>query len=97
MPFGELDALYTHIFTSVEDRETVLLILGFQLLPFQDISMTRKWLCNGPTASPLDLHKGVLHKQSYSIPNSIETFRNFCFNHSWTYFFMEISFLGRGG
>jgi hypothetical protein len=32
MPFGELDALYTHIFTSVEDRETVLLILGFQLL-----------------------------------------------------------------
>jgi hypothetical protein len=32
MPFGELDALYTHIFASVEDRETVLLILGFQLL-----------------------------------------------------------------
>jgi len=32
MPFGELDALYTHIFTSVEDRETVLLILGVQLL-----------------------------------------------------------------
>jgi hypothetical protein len=31
MPFGELDALYTHIFTSVEDRETVLLILGFYL------------------------------------------------------------------
>ena len=33
MPFGELDALYTHIFTSVEDRKAVLLILGFSLLP----------------------------------------------------------------
>ena len=33
MPFSELDALYTHIFTSVEDRGTVLLILGFFLLP----------------------------------------------------------------
>jgi len=32
MPFGELDALYTHIFTSVEDRETVLLILGFRVI-----------------------------------------------------------------
>ena len=32
MPFGELDALYTHIFSSVEDRETILLILGFCLL-----------------------------------------------------------------
>ena len=32
MPFGELDALYTHIFNSVEDRETVLLILGHYLL-----------------------------------------------------------------
>ena len=32
MPFGELDALYTYILTSVEDRETVLLILGFYLL-----------------------------------------------------------------
>ena len=32
MPFGELDALYRHIFSSVEDRETVLLILGFNLL-----------------------------------------------------------------
>ena len=32
MPFGELDALYTHIFTAVEDIETVLLILGFHLL-----------------------------------------------------------------
>jgi hypothetical protein len=32
MPFGELDALYTHIFTSVEDREIVLLVLGFRLL-----------------------------------------------------------------
>ena len=31
MPFRELDALYTHIFTSVEDRETVFLILGFYL------------------------------------------------------------------
>jgi hypothetical protein len=33
MPFGELDALYMHIFTAVEDLETVLLILGFCLLP----------------------------------------------------------------
>ena len=33
MPFGELDALYTHIFSSVDDREIVLLILGFFLLP----------------------------------------------------------------
>jgi len=33
MPFGELDALYMHIFTSVEDIETILLILGFYLLP----------------------------------------------------------------
>jgi len=32
MPFGELDALYTHIFSSVEDREMILLILGFRLL-----------------------------------------------------------------
>jgi hypothetical protein len=32
MPFGELDALYRHIFTAVEDRETVLLILGVWLL-----------------------------------------------------------------
>ena len=32
MPFDELDALYMHIFASVEDRETVLLILGFYLL-----------------------------------------------------------------
>jgi len=32
MPFGELDALYMHIFTAVEDIETVLLILGFHLL-----------------------------------------------------------------
>jgi hypothetical protein len=29
MPFGELDALYRHIFTAVEDSKTVLLILGF--------------------------------------------------------------------
>jgi len=33
IPFGELDALYTHVFTSVEDRETLLLILGFLLFP----------------------------------------------------------------
>jgi hypothetical protein len=32
MPFGELDALYSHIFSSVEDRETILQILGFYLL-----------------------------------------------------------------
>ena len=32
MPFGELDALYMHIFSSVEDRATVLLLLGFHLL-----------------------------------------------------------------
>jgi hypothetical protein len=32
MPFGELDALYRHIFNAVEDIETVLLILGFNLL-----------------------------------------------------------------
>jgi len=32
MPFGELDALYMHIFSSVEDRERILLILGFCLL-----------------------------------------------------------------
>ena len=32
MPFGELDALYTHIFAAVEDIETVLLILGLYLL-----------------------------------------------------------------
>jgi len=32
MPFGELDALYKHIFTGLEDRETILLILGFQLV-----------------------------------------------------------------
>jgi len=34
MPFGELNELYTHIFTSVtvKDREKVLLILGLHLL-----------------------------------------------------------------
>ena len=32
MPFGELDALYMHIFAAVEDIETVLLILGYYLL-----------------------------------------------------------------
>ena len=31
MPFGELDALYTHIFTAVEEREAIL-ILGVWLL-----------------------------------------------------------------
>ena len=36
MPFGELDALYMHIFTAVEDIETVLLILGFHLFPKHD-------------------------------------------------------------
>ena len=33
MPFGELNALYMHIFRAVDDIETVLLILGFYLLP----------------------------------------------------------------
>lgn len=32
VPFGELNALYSRIFSSVEDVETVLLILGFYLL-----------------------------------------------------------------
>ena len=32
MPFGELDALYTHIFTTAQDTEKVLLILGVWLL-----------------------------------------------------------------
>ena len=32
MPFGELDAVYTHILSSLEEREMVLLILGFHLL-----------------------------------------------------------------
>ena len=36
MPFGELDALYRYILSTVEDRETVLLILGFFLI--KDIS-----------------------------------------------------------
>ena len=39
MPFGELDALYTHIFTSVEDRETLLLILGFYLISMPQASL----------------------------------------------------------
>ena len=43
MPFGQLDALYTHIFTSVEDRETVLLILGVRLL---SSSGTPTWMLN---------------------------------------------------
>jgi len=33
MPLGEIDALYMHIFRTVEERETVLLLLGFSLLP----------------------------------------------------------------
>jgi hypothetical protein len=32
MPFGELDTLYRHILSTVEDRETVLLIIGFRLI-----------------------------------------------------------------
>ena len=32
MPFGELDTLYRHILSSVEDRKNVLLILGFCLI-----------------------------------------------------------------
>jgi len=31
MPFDELDALYRHILSFVEDKKTVLLILGFCL------------------------------------------------------------------
>jgi hypothetical protein len=31
MPFGELDTLYRHILSNVEDRDTVLLIIGFLL------------------------------------------------------------------
>jgi len=41
MPFGELDALYTHIFSPVEEREMVLLILGFRMLSdFSDFMNT---------------------------------------------------------
>jgi len=42
-PFGELDTLYKHILSTVEDKEKVLLILGFSLLrpialiPLQDL------------------------------------------------------------
>lgn len=32
LPFGELDTLYRHIFSAVEDKELVLLILGFHLI-----------------------------------------------------------------
>lgn len=32
LPFGELDTLYRHIFSTVEDKEFVLLILGFRLI-----------------------------------------------------------------
>jgi len=38
MPFGELDALYRHIFSCVEDRDAVLLILGFCLLELSGAS-----------------------------------------------------------
>ena len=31
-PFGELDTFYRHIFSTVEDRKKVLLILGFRLI-----------------------------------------------------------------
>ncbi|KAF8963733.1 hypothetical protein BDZ97DRAFT_1758352 [Flammula alnicola] len=36
MPFAELDALYTHIFSSVEDTEPVLLIISLVLLQDRD-------------------------------------------------------------
>ena len=29
LPFGELDTSYRHIFSTVEDKQSVLLILGF--------------------------------------------------------------------
>ena len=35
MPFDELDALYRHIFSIVEDKKTILLILGFCLAMWQ--------------------------------------------------------------
>ena len=37
MPFGELDALYNHILISVEDKEKLLLILGFHLSSWTDM------------------------------------------------------------
>ena len=41
VPFAELDALYRHIFTALEDKETVLLILGFWLLSSFQGSISR--------------------------------------------------------
>ena len=41
MPFGELDALYSHIFTALEDREAVFLILGFWLLSSSQFTRIR--------------------------------------------------------
>ena len=43
MPFGELDALYRHIFTVIEDREIVLGILGLWLLRVSSSRFRRKW------------------------------------------------------
>jgi len=37
MPFGELDVLYQHIFSFVDDREKLLLILGFHLAMWTDL------------------------------------------------------------
>jgi len=39
MPFGELDALYRHIFSFVEDIKTLLLILGFQIAKYPNWAM----------------------------------------------------------
>ena len=62
MPFGELDALYTHIFTSVEDRETVLLILGIWLLsssryPIMDVEALEDFLLLN--RGDVEMFKGV--------------------------------------
>ena len=46
MPFGELNALYMHIFTAVEEIETVLLILGFYLFPSLYTYSSRDPLCS---------------------------------------------------
>ena len=43
MPFGELDALYRHIFIAVEDRERVLGMLGLWLLRVASSRFRRKW------------------------------------------------------
>ena len=39
VPFGELDALYQHIFSFVDDRENLLLILGFFLSMWADVDL----------------------------------------------------------